>query len=118
MSKNPAERPKTDVQAFIDELGAGVFKERLAIMLTDSALASVVNNKKAKVQVTIDISRLNDAGQVMITSKMKYDRPTKTGSISEDTVQQTVMYVGRGGVLTIEPPKEDLNGQFTLVHSN
>jgi hypothetical protein len=28
------------------------------------------------------------------------------------------MWVGKGGVITIEQPKEELNGQFTLIHSS
>jgi len=40
---------------------------------------------------------------------------TKRGAKAETATNETPFYVGKGGVLTIEQPKEEYNGQFSLV---
>ena len=54
----------------------------------------------------------------MISANLKNTKPTKRGTITEEVKSDTPMWVGKGGVITIEQPKEELSGQFTLIHSN
>lgn len=108
---------QTNVDDFVGELEGGIFKERLAIMLTEAALGAVLHNRKGKVSVNFDISRVNESGQVMVSANMKNTKPTKRGEITEAVKSDTPMWVGKGGVITIEQPSEELSGQFTLVHS-
>ncbi|MBB66884.1 MAG: hypothetical protein CMP19_05060 [Rickettsiales bacterium] len=113
-----SEPKQTNVDDFVGELEAGIFKERLAIMLTEAALGAVMHNRKGKVNVSFDIARVNESGQVMISANLKNTKPTKRGTITEEVKSDTPMWVGKGGVITIEQPKEELSGQFTLIHSN
>jgi hypothetical protein len=112
-----ADRKLTNIDDFMSELEAGIFKDRLALMLTDSALGAVVNNAVGKVKIEFNIKRLNEHGQVMIETKLQHVKPTKRGAIAEHLSSQTPMWVGRGGVVTIEQPKEEITGQFTLVEN-
>lgn len=108
---------KTDVNAFISELEAGIFKEKLAHMLSDVALGQVVNNggnRKGKVNVEFSFQQVGDNNQVMISSKLSHTTITKRGMKSEQTTLETPMFVAKGGQLTIDQPKEEFNGQFGL----
>ena len=51
----------------------------------------------------------------MIASKLSHVTVTKRGMKSEQTTTETPMYVGKGGVLSIDQPKEEFNGQFNLT---
>ncbi len=108
---------QTNVVDFIGELEAGIFQERMAIMLSEAALGAVMHNRKGKVTVSFDIARVNESGQVMVSANLKNTKPTKRGSITEEVKSDTPMWVAKGGVITIEQPTEELSGQFTLVHS-
>ena len=111
----------TDVVDFIDELGAGVFKEKLAHILSDVAQGVVLHggkNKKGKVVIELTLQQVGDNEQVMIGHGLKHVTPTRRGKRSEEDVSHTSMFVGKGGEMTINPPKEDNNGQFSLDHEN
>ena len=112
-----SQQKQTDVDEFVSELEAGIFKDRLAMMLTETALGAVMFNRKGKVSIEFDISRVNESGQVMINSTLKHKKPTKRGEATESVISQTPMWGGRGGVITIDQPKEDVHGQFSLVHT-
>ena len=44
-----SQQKQTDVDEFVSELEAGIFKDRLAMMLTETALGAVMFNRKGKV---------------------------------------------------------------------
>ncbi|MPW31843.1 hypothetical protein F9L16_23030 [Agarivorans sp. B2Z047] len=107
----------TNVDDFISELGAGIFKEKLAHILSQSAMGTILHGdkaKKGKVSIDFTFKRVGDNDQVIISHKLSHITPTKRGKQSEEDVTETPMFVGKGGVLTINQPKEDLSGQFTL----
>lgn len=109
--------PQTDVNDFIEELGAGVFKEKLAHILSEAALGTVhfgQGNKKGKVTIELTLQQIGENEQVIVSHKLSNSIPTKRGKKSEEDITETPFYVGKGGVLTINPPKEDNNGQFGL----
>lgn len=108
---------KTNVDDFIEELGAGVFKEKLAHSLSEAALGTILHgekNRKGKVVIEITLERFGENEQVMIAHKLGLSVPTKRGKRTEEDTTDTAMFVGKGGVMTIDPPKEDNNGQFNL----
>jgi|LUMD01.1.fsa_nt_gb hypothetical protein len=72
-----SEPKQTNVDDFVGELEAGIFKERLAIMLTEAALGAVMHNRKGKVNVSFDITRVNESGQVMICANLKNTKPIR-----------------------------------------
>jgi len=109
---------KTNVDNFVGELEAGIFKEKLAHMLSDVALGQIIHssgNRKGKVNIELTFSQVGDNNQVMISSKLSHVTVTKRGMKSEQTTTETPMYVGKGGVLSIDQPKEELSGQFNLT---
>ncbi len=109
---------KTNVDNFMAELEAGTFKEKLAHMLSDVALGQVIHssgNRKGKVNIEFSFHQVGDNNQVVISSKLSHITVTKRGNKSEQTTTETPMYVGKGGVLSIDPPKEEFNGQFNLT---
>lgn len=108
---------KTNVDDFIGELGAGTFKEKLAHVLCEAALGTVMHEtgaKKGKVTVEFSFARVGDNDQVIVSHKLVHSIPTRHGKRSEENTTQTPMFVGKGGVLTINPPVEEERGQFNL----
>ncbi|WP_435234515.1 hypothetical protein ACR30L_12125 [Psychromonas sp. PT13] len=109
---------KTNVDSFVSELEAGMFKEKLAHMLSDVALGQIIHNggnRKGKVNIELSFSQVGDNNQVMIASKLSHITITKRGVKSEQTTTETPMYVGKGGMLSIDQPKEEFSGQFNLT---
>ena len=110
---------KTDVTNFVDELGAGVFKEKLAHILSDVALGVITHGggkKTGKVTVEFHLAQLGENEQVIIAHKLGFSVPTKRGKRSEEDVTDSTMFVGKGGRMTVDVPKEENSGQFALVH--
>jgi hypothetical protein len=108
---------KTNVDDFIGELGAGVIKEKLALVISEAALGTVLhggNKRKGKVSVEFTFQQVGDMDQVIVTSKICNSVPTSRGKRSLEDATDTPMFVGKGGVVTINPPKEDTKGQFGL----
>ena len=105
--------PQTDVNDFIEELGAGVFKDKLAHILSDTALGTILhgNGKKGKVTLEFTLEQISDNDQVMVFHKLSHSTPTKRGKKAEEDTTATPFYVGKGGVLSITVPKENEGGQ-------
>lgn len=110
----------TNVDDFIGELGAGVIKEKLSHVLSEAALGVITHgngNKKGKVTLELTINRVGENDQVIISHKIAHLTPTKRGKKSEEDTTETSFFVGKGGVLTIDQPKEDKNGQIALIRN-
>lgn len=109
--------PETNVDDFISELGAGVIKEKIAHVLSEAALGTVLNgsgNKKGKVGLEFTFQKVGDNDQVVVSTKISQTVPTKRGKQSLEDTTDTSMFVGKGGVVSIAPPKEEESGQFNL----
>lgn len=109
---------KTDLESFLSECNAGIMQEKIAVALSDAALAQVNHgegNKKAKVAVEFTFQRMGEQSQVIVSHKIMTKTPTKRGVKTEEDITETAFFVGKGGALSIEPPKEDSNGQFNMT---
>lgn len=109
---------KTNFSDFMAEQNCGITLEKIEHILSDAALATVlhgIGNKKGKVNLEFSLSKIGDGEQVIISTKLSCSIPTKRGKKSEEDITDTPMFVGKGGQLTIDQPKEDNNGQFALV---
>lgn len=107
----------TNVDDFIDELNAGVFKEKLAVILSDVALGVIQHgekNRKGKITIEMSFQKVGENDQVVISHKLAHQTPTKRGKRSEEDTTETPMFVGRGGALSISPPKVNNNGRLNL----
>lgn len=98
--------PVTNLETFFEEMDAGVFAQKLATALSDVGRSTVVDgvsNAKGEVMAKFGFKRIGDSGQVMLTAKLSYKRPTAKGAISEETTSSTPFYVGARGALTLIP---------------
>ena len=94
----------TVVPDFLGELDAGIFVNKIAAALNNTALGVLNNGGKGQVVLTFDIDRLSNSVEekrVGIKHKLKFVTPTPRGKQSEEDTTETPMYVGKGGKLTI-----------------
>lgn len=115
MSQNQS--TATNVDDFIGELNSGILKDQLAAILSETALATVLHgkgNKKGKVNIELTFAQIGENEQVVVSAKLSKSAPTARGKKYEENITDTSMFVGKGGRLTIDQPKEDNNGQFAL----
>ncbi|TFH86629.1 hypothetical protein EQG41_11810 [Billgrantia azerbaijanica] len=103
MSDQPT---STDVNALLDDLDAGIFREKLARALSDVAAGVVAHGKAGKVTVTFDLKQIADSRQVDMAHKLTYVEPTAKGKRSEENTTKTPLYVGRGGKLSLFPEEQ------------
>lgn len=112
-----AEQRVTNLNDFMGELGAGVFQAKIEHCLSEAALNTILHgtgNKKGKVTLEFTFQQIGENDQVVVSHKLVSSTPTKRGKRVEEDLTDTPMFVGKGGVLTIEPPKEGESGQFHL----
>ena len=108
---------KTDLNQFISELDAGIFKEKVAHILSDAALATVLHGggkKNAKVIIEFTLNKVGENEQVIVSSLIEHKMPTKRGVKGEKDTTETPMFVGVGGQMTINVPMEDSSGQHDI----
>lgn len=111
----------TNVNDFIGECNAGILREKLELALSDAALAQITHgggSKKAKVLLEFSFQQMGDNEQVIVSHKLATSSPTRRGKKFEEDMTDTAFFVGKGGVLTIDQPKEDNDGQFSLGHES
>jgi hypothetical protein len=105
----------TVVPDFLGELDAGVFMNKIAAALNNTALGVLNNGSKGKVVLTFDMERMGSSVEekrVKIKHKLQYVTPTPRGKATEEDTTETPMWVNRGGKLTIL--QEDQGNLFTL----
>lgn len=106
----------TVVPDFLGELDAGIFVNKIAAALNNTALGVLNNGGKGQVVITLDIDRLSNSVEekrVGIKHKLKFVTPTPRGKQSEEDTTETPMYVGKGGKLTIL--QEDQGQLFAIT---
>lgn len=103
MTTNP-NRPSaaaTDVAEFITDLDGGQFEVMLSTALSRVAAAVIDHERKGKVSVVFDISKIAGTHQVRIAHGVKFSNPTSMGMQSEEIETATVLHVGKGGALSL-----------------
>jgi hypothetical protein len=106
----------TVVPDFLGELDAGVFMNKIAAALNNTALGVLNNGNKGKVTLTFDFERMGNSVEekrVKIKHKLQYITPTPRGKATEEDTTETPMWVNKGGKLTIL--QEDQGNLFTLA---
>ncbi|MDA8489653.1 hypothetical protein [Kluyvera sp. Awk 3] len=106
----------TVVPEFLGELDAGVFMNKIAAALNNTALGVLNNGNKGKVTLTFDFERMGNSVEekrVKIKHKLQYVTPTPRGKATEEDTTETPMWVNKGGKLTIL--QEDQGNLFTLA---
>ncbi len=109
----------TNVSEFIGELNQGKVEQQVSHMLSEVAAAVMENDGKGKIVITLDLKKISNSSQVNVSHTLKYSRPTKFGTKSEDLTNSTPMYVSSDGAMTFFPPKQgrffDKQGQVDQV---
>lgn len=90
----------------LEELDAGIFHRKTSHAVAQVALA-VVNaesrKQTGKVTLEFNIERIGEGAQVNMTHKLAYQKPTLRGKVNETDETQTLLYVGKGGKMTVTP---------------
>lgn len=95
--------------SFVDvfeELDAGILDRKVSAALAQTAMAVVnAENRKhtGKVTLEFELARIGEGAQVTMTHKLTYTRPTLRGKTQEIDTTETLLYVGKGGKLTVTP---------------
>jgi hypothetical protein len=95
----------TDIPEFFSELGAGVFEEKLARILSETASAVMANNKEGEVTLKFKIKPISSS-QAKIAHAIEFKAPTLNGQKSEKNLTDTVMYVGAKGKMSLFPENQ------------
>lgn len=103
MSQEPT---VTDINALLDDLDAGIFRDKVGRALSEVAAGIVATGKQGKVTVTFDMKQIDDARQVSCTHKVSKIEPTQKGKRSEENTTSTPLHVGRGGKLSLFPENQ------------
>lgn len=104
---NQSNQPTTtDFALLLDDLDAGVFKQKIGRALSDAAAGVVATGKKGKVTITLDLAQIADSRQVDVSHKIAHVAPTAKGKFSEENTTKTPLYVGKGGKLSLFPESQ------------
>lgn len=96
----------TNVSEMMADLDGGTFEERLGRVISEVAGAVIDNGRAGEVNIKLSLKRISTSYQVQIDHKLSYKRPTPKGTVSEDTISSTPMYVGTGGKLSFFPENQ------------
>jgi len=91
----------TDVPEFLSDLDGGQFERLLGAVLSQVAAACVDREKQGEVSIALKIKPIKGTHQVEVLHKLAFTRPTETGKASEDSERITVLYVGKGGAMSL-----------------
>ena len=109
---------ETDVKELMESLNAGVFNQKLGLILSDTALGVIhfggQKRMKGKVIIELSMEQVGENDQVIISHKLSNATPTKRGKKMEEDTTETPFFVGKGGKLTLTPPEETDGGQYQL----
>lgn len=89
----------------LGELDGGNAESQLDHALRDVARAVALTDSKVKGKVTLELvlEPAKGSGQLLVTHKIAYVRPTDTGRLSEETNGETAMYATDKGALSVLP---------------
>lgn len=83
----------------LEQMNAGITKERLEAALKDVAIGVANTEKTGKVTLTFDIKpQKGTNGQVTIDAKVNFNKPTEKGKRSEEVTDSTPMFISREGL--------------------
>lgn len=107
----------TDIDHLLEHMNGGVFKEKVQAYI-NAAASGVINHgrgkRNGKVNIQLTFNQVGEGDQVIISHTVQSEIPTKRGKKAEVDTTETNFFVGRGGKVTFDQPKEDDNGQYNL----
>lgn len=87
----------------LGEFDGGQYVLMLVRALGSVAGSAIDQDRKGKITLEPDFSRIKKTLQVAIKHSLKFQRPTMDGEAGEKVSRETVMHVGKFGKLSIMP---------------
>ena len=88
----------------LDDLDAGAFAQALSVALNEVSLGTALygdKNSKGKLVIELGMRAIDGTTQVKLAHKIRYTRPTAKGNRAELLNGEAVMFVERGGGLSV-----------------
>ena len=117
-----AVEPNATLEEILGELEAGVFVTKIENALRRVSEGVINTGKQGIVQITLTLDQLSDSDLVNVKHALKHTKPTANGKATEENTLTTMMYVGKGGNLSISPQmqndifaEENKGNKITLI---
>lgn len=98
----------------LEDMDAGIFEAKISRALKDVAIGSVEHGdgrKVGRVVIEITTKQQGESNQVLVTHKLRYEKPTKRGKAIEEDQTATPMWVhGKG--LSAKPGEDEQTDLF------
>ena len=102
-------KQQTPIQEILADLNGGAFSAMLETVMADVAQSVIRTGKKGKVAVMFDMEQVKGtAQQITISHKIDFKEPTTTGTRSEDTTEQTTVFVSVDGEISLTPKNDTM----------
>ena len=107
----------TNFPQLMQQLDGGVLSNVAGLALSNVARAASASGKKGKFTIEFNIKAVGtNLDMVEITANMNVTEPKSGhGNKKEDFQYTSMAHIGKGGKLTYDKPKEDINSQMQLV---
>ncbi|HDY7840662.1 hypothetical protein [Vibrio navarrensis] len=109
----------TNFPKLMQQLDGGVISNVVGLALSNVARAVSYSDKQGNVKIDLKLKPMGTNNEMVeITVNMSVKEPkTGFGTKSEDFQYTSIAYVGKGGKLTYDRPKEDIRGQLVIEDS-
>ena len=106
----------TNFPKLMQELDGGVISNVVGLALSNVARAVSYSDKQGNVKMDLKLKPMGTNNEMVeITVNMSVKEPKSGfGTKSEDFQYTSIAYVGKGGKLTYDRPKEDIHGQAVI----
>lgn len=106
----------TNFPKLMQQLDGGVISNVVGLALSNVARAVSYSDKQGNVKLDLKLKPMGTNNEMVeITVNMSVKEPkTGFGTKSEDFQYTSIAYVGKGGKLTYDRPKEDIRGQLVI----
>lgn len=106
----------TNFPKLMQELDGGVISNVIGLAMSNVARAVSYSDKQGNVKMDLKMKPMGTNNEMVeITVNMSVKEPKAGfGCKSEDFQYTSIAYVGKGGKLTYDRPKEDIRGQILI----
>lgn len=110
------EERTTNFPKLMQELDGGVIANVLGLALSNVARAVSYSDKQGQVKLDVKLKPMgtnNEMAELVCSISVKEPK-SSYGTKSEDFQYSSVAFIGKGGKLTYDRPKEDVQGQLNI----
>lgn len=106
----------TNFPKLMQDLDGGVIANVLGLALSNVARAVSYSDKQGEVKMNLKLKPMgtnNEMAEIICNIAVKEPK-SNYGTKSEDFQYSSVAFIGKGGKLTYDRPKEDVRGQLVI----